>query len=413
MSLVKSNNGLLTQKTVSSIVNSAISTAASMYGINPTLAGQVAKAAGSIVKSGVNAATSYVKNRNKNTPATVIINSSPRSGGTRRASRNRNAPVAVGSSSRSGRWNNNYRIRNIERVFDMDTTGGIISIPINPGLKTSFPWLSNIAKSYDKYQFHKIVFRYKPTCPSTEPGQVVLAWDYDSLDPLPSNNQEMAQESYWVSTAPWQHSTFTVSLAGIGRLFTRSTLIAGTDLKTYDLGQLLISYPASSTTSMGYVEVEYDLTLYNKQPDFISSVPKTNTGLYLASGHIGIGATVAANSDATLDPSTYETVVTSNTSYRTAAVDINGVETRALIFTLPEARYHWRVTGDRCYPAPITGGTGVIGDPYTYGNPPNNWYAAGGDDHIDDLNGDYVMIFRNTTGSSQTCYLHSAYFNVV
>lgn len=259
----------------------AARTAAQLYTNNKELINTVAQAAG-------NAATKLAKslvNRHKNggqpTTTTIINNNTGRRKNQRRSNRAPGAPIAMGSSSMNPRNSNDYPIHNVERICEIGVSEftGIKRFQINPGLMTTFPWLSNIAGSFDRYMFKRLVFRYKPTCPTTTTGQVVFAWDYDALDPIPRDNREMCQETFWKAISPWQSGTF--SIPGINKnLYTRGGVIAGSDLKTYDVGQLFISVDVDAD-NVGYIEAEYDVVLKDKQPDFIHEAPRSNTSLYI------------------------------------------------------------------------------------------------------------------------------------
>lgn len=319
MSLVKYNNNQL-----NNIVNTAVRTAANVYGINPNTANAMVNIAGKVVKGVANS----IKNRSpKDTQPkvnTVVVTQGRKKSSWSRV--NRSAPVAVGGSSGANRRSNNYRLQNCERIMDIGGTNtGIFSIPINPGIASTFPWLSSIANSYDKYLFHRLIFRYKSTCPTSTSGQVILAWDYDSLDPTPTTAQECCQETYWKATSPWQHMGFSVNLNGIGKLFTRDRVIAGSDLKTYDLGQLIVL--SDNNQASGYVEVEYDLTLYDKQPEFINSAVKTNTSIYLLNTYQNTSMTATSYAGLTVSNTTY----VYNIDYTTHSFDT----TSAVVYNLP------------------------------------------------------------------------------
>lgn len=278
------NTTTLTLRKANEIANVA-KAAASVYSNNKELIDGVASA----VKGTVQAMTRR-KQKNNTTSAPIIINKTAnrrRGGGV-----NRNAPVAIGSSSSSPRRNNNYRLRNVERIAEVDDNL-IHSLQINPGLESSFPWLSNIARSYDRYRFHRLIYRYKPTCPTDTVGQVIMAWDYDSLDPIPNNEQDLCQETYWVAVSCWKPGTFSVSLRNNNQaLYTRKGMIGYADLKTYDIGQLI--YKGSGQN--GYIEVDYDITLIDRQPDFIASTIRTNSMVYLGSNN-GQSIELTANTE--------------------------------------------------------------------------------------------------------------------
>lgn len=281
----------------------AARTAAQLYTNNKELINSVAQAAG-------NAATKLVKNwvgRNKSNPpttTTIINNTTSRRARPSRNKRALGAPIAMGSSSMNPRNTNDYPVHNIERICEIGVSEftGIKRYQINPGLMTTFPWLSNIAGSFDRYIFKRLIFRYKPTCPTTTTGQVVFAWDYDALDPIPRNNREMCQETFWKAISPWQSTSF--AIPGVNKnLYTRNAVIAGSDLKTYDIGQLFISVDVDAD-AVGYIEAEYDVVLKDKQPDFISEAPRSNTSLYISGASSSTG-NVSSASEKILAINTY------------------------------------------------------------------------------------------------------------
>jgi len=53
---------------------------------------------------------------------------------------------------------------------------------INPRRQLSFPWLSRLAQAFDMYRVLKMSVSYKPTCPTTTRGELVMAFDYDPTD---------------------------------------------------------------------------------------------------------------------------------------------------------------------------------------------------------------------------------------
>lgn len=74
------------------------------------------------------------------------------------------------------------------------------SYPLNPGLDTTFPWLSGIAANFQEYKIRGLVFHYIPTSGSAVSstnaalGSVMLQTSYRSTDALPSSKVEMLNE---------------------------------------------------------------------------------------------------------------------------------------------------------------------------------------------------------------------------
>lgn len=60
----------------------------------------------------------------------------------------------------------------------------ITSFALNPGLSQTFPWLSQIAQNFTLYEFHGLMFQYKPTFTenagsANNLGKVIMATNYD------------------------------------------------------------------------------------------------------------------------------------------------------------------------------------------------------------------------------------------
>lgn len=92
-------------------------------------------------------------------------------------------------------------------VFTGDEVAGtgqsgffLSSYLINPGISSTFPWLSPIAQQYEQWQPNGIVFEFRSTASSyatnTVLGRVVMATDYDVYDSNYSNLVEMLQSAF-------------------------------------------------------------------------------------------------------------------------------------------------------------------------------------------------------------------------
>jgi hypothetical protein len=74
------------------------------------------------------------------------------------------------------------------------------TLPLNPGLMGTFPWLSGIAQRYQEYAFKGVVFHYVPASGSaisgTSPalGTVMIQTTYRASDSAPFNKVEMLNE---------------------------------------------------------------------------------------------------------------------------------------------------------------------------------------------------------------------------
>lgn len=75
-------------------------------------------------------------------------------------------------------------ITHTERMADV--TAAVIntnhSLVINPKRPETFPWLSKIAEAFDMYRILKLSVFYRPSCPTTTKGELIMAFDYDPTD---------------------------------------------------------------------------------------------------------------------------------------------------------------------------------------------------------------------------------------
>lgn len=173
------------------------------------------------------------------------------------------------------------RIHQMERIANVtanSTTAGAFkadSYVINPADSVTFPWLSSIAKLFDKYKFHKLRFFFVNNSPTSIAGNVTMAVDFDTLDSTPANGTQMTNLAKFSTFAPWKQEELSIPVNRPGNnswLFTldnQGTISSNMDLKTYNLGNFLISTEGISTTSylVGYLCVEYDVELLDKNPN--------------------------------------------------------------------------------------------------------------------------------------------------
>jgi hypothetical protein len=173
------------------------------------------------------------------------------------------------------------RIHQMERIGNVNansTTAGAFkadTYAINPADSKTFPWLSSIAALFDKYKFHKLRFFFINNSPTSIAGNVTMAVDFDTLDATPANGTQMTNLAKFTSFAPWQQEELSIPVNRRGNnsmLFTlnnQGTIPDGADLKTYNLGNFLISTEGISTSGylVGYLCVEYDVELLDKNPN--------------------------------------------------------------------------------------------------------------------------------------------------
>lgn len=179
------------------------------------------------------------------------------------------APVAQNQSSKSRNSRAVVTHTECERVGTVQGSVAFASVgnyAANPGLKSSFPWLGELAELYERYTFEKFIVRYKNLKGTGSNGNILISFDYDTLDAGPTTAIQQTQSTVWIDGAPWRIFEMNVPVDGIKR-FIRSGEIAGADLKTYDFGRVWVSAEGcADTSSHGYLEFEYSVKLFEKQP---------------------------------------------------------------------------------------------------------------------------------------------------
>ena len=128
---------------------------------------------------------------------------------------------------------------------------------LNPGLPASFPWLSQIASSYEEYEFSGLIFSFVSTSQAANTsnnslGTVVLATNYNPASAPFSNKINMMEfdasqsarqdenQAHGVECDPTKNAGTTINYVRTGSVPT------GQDIKTFDLGLFQIALNAIS-----------------------------------------------------------------------------------------------------------------------------------------------------------------------
>lgn len=166
-------------------------------------------------------------------------------------------------------------VRHREYIQDVgegnDATFDVRSLAINPGLDAMFLWLSKMANNYEFYEFRKLMFEYTPSCSTLDSGNIILAVDFDAGDAAPVTKQELMSYFGAVQGPVWSKLAYVCDSANLHKFgrqkFTRpGALVANRDIKTYDVGNLIIATTGLSTLK-GSLFVDYEVEL---------STPQTN-----------------------------------------------------------------------------------------------------------------------------------------
>lgn len=194
------------------------------------------------------------------------------------------------------------RVKHREYIMDVITsssasTFNIQTLPINPGLSQTFPWLSQVAENYEEYKIHGMIFEYKTTSSdalnstNTALGSVMLATQYNSVATTFQNKQQMDNYEFAVSTKPSISILHPIECEAretpMDVLYVRSntTVVANVDIRLYDLAKFSIATTGMQGTSVnvGELWVSYDIELLK---------PRMSTPGVFADDHFLLNANV-------------------------------------------------------------------------------------------------------------------------
>jgi hypothetical protein len=244
-----------------------------------------------------------------------------RNNGMRRTNTNQSVAGVAYASKQVGRspnvkqnTSNSCRIQHSELLSSITGTVGFTSqsFALNPGISTSFPWLSVIAQNWEEYRFCNLRFRYVTRSSTANPGSLMMAADFDAADAAPLTEQIMSSYESCVEDAPWKEIMCplkTQSLQGqVPRHYVRTAaLAANLDIKTYDCGNFFIATTDGTAVPWGKLWVDYDVEFFIPQlpaPGVldISGGLVTAGGVMSAANPLGsVPVADAQNQDITVD----------------------------------------------------------------------------------------------------------------
>lgn len=132
---------------------------------------------------------------------------------------------------------------------------------INAALIDSFPWLGVIGGNFQKYYFSKLLWEFTPSCATTTPGNLVMATNPDTHDPLFSSYEEFLGAQGSTQTNVWQkvvHNSLAVRDCGRVGLCRSSAVPSGADSNLYDAGNFQLQVAGSTPSiTVGRLSVFY------------------------------------------------------------------------------------------------------------------------------------------------------------
>lgn len=175
------------------------------------------------------------------------------------------------------------------REYIQDITSSVPFIgenfPLNPGIKQTFPWLSQIAENFEEWIPEGILFEFKTTSSNTvvnttnsNPGlgTVIIATQYNSLNADFANKQQMENYENAVSTDPSRSLIHPVECARkqtpLDPMYVRTGAVGTQDLRWYDLGKTTVATVGQQTNNfvIGELWVTYRIRFLK---------PKLETGV--------------------------------------------------------------------------------------------------------------------------------------
>lgn len=154
------------------------------------------------------------------------------------------------------------------------------SYALNPGLESSFPWLSQLAKNFECYRFNGLVYQYRSTSAdalnstNTALGKVVAACEYNANDPDYGSVAQFYGSQFAISGPPSKNM-----LAGVEcdqrflpfnglQLVRTGPVPSGSVIHDYDHGKFQFATDGSQAAAqIGELWAVYDVTLISPSAD--------------------------------------------------------------------------------------------------------------------------------------------------
>jgi len=175
------------------------------------------------------------------------------------------------------------------REFIQDITSASVftnhAFSINPGLLQTFPWLHQIADSFEQYRFRGLVFEYKTmssnavlsASASTALGTIIMGTQYNALDPSFVDKRTMENYEFSNSCSPDKSMMHPIeckmSQTSVAELYVRNDLPSTGDLRLYDLGNFQIAVQGMQGTTgavIGELWCTFEIEFY--KPKLLTDV---------------------------------------------------------------------------------------------------------------------------------------------
>jgi hypothetical protein len=169
--------------------------------------------------------------------------------------------------------------------FNGSATFTETQFPINPGQAGTFPWLSQEAKLWEKYEFDSLRFEFRTTInefSANALGRVILGVDFDAADPPPSSRSQAEISRPVTAQAPYFNQVLTLRKQDMcdtnRRHYVRPGILpGGSDIKTYDVGNLNFGTDGNvNANEVGELWVHYTGRFYVQVLESVLTAPNNN-----------------------------------------------------------------------------------------------------------------------------------------
>jgi hypothetical protein len=179
-------------------------------------------------------------------------------------------------------------VRHREFLTTLTSSSGFAvraAFSLNPGLKSTFPWLSQIAQNYQEYKIKGLVFHYVPTSgmvtgSNTALGAVMFQTTYRASDSQPTTKYELLNEFWSNECLPSEAMCHPIECKPSETVLTMRYVRDGSvpdDLMFYDYGTTIVAVQGQQSVGqiIGDVWVTYEVEL--RKPKMNASLGRSVT----------------------------------------------------------------------------------------------------------------------------------------
>jgi len=205
-----------------------------------------------------------------------------------------------------------------------------VKFSFNPGISTSFPWLSGVATSFEKYVVKNVRFYFETSCPTIVAGTVMMAPEFNVTDPIPESKQELLEYAYATRSPIWQN--FEVKLQSKDIMSYKDYYIRGgmvpegNDPRLYDPFYWIVAVDGApdSINDIGELWIEYEIEL--SLPQRINNFGYISNFKQFDLGPSGVNDTFTLGQTVTLEAGTANVLITQdNLGYFTFPEGFSGI----------------------------------------------------------------------------------------